>query len=158
MSVSVISSQEKDTVTQGLNQRNNTQRMGPTEVTMSQMTLHPESHSKLHLWIKCVFEPFPQAHGRTLPLLFFYLPSTVLTFIGKTMIYHTNSPRVYWLLWFLDWHFPWFHSHSFFLLALTWWACISKMYFFFVKKKHWMPGALCAGILFTWHWPDLKAG
>lgn len=27
------------------------------------MTLHQESHSESHPWIKCVFEPFPEAYG-----------------------------------------------------------------------------------------------
>lgn len=49
MGVSVIISQEREAVTQGLNQRNNSQReRGPAKVTVSQMTLHQESHSESH--------------------------------------------------------------------------------------------------------------
>lgn len=55
---------EREAVRQGLNQRNNTHtKRGPSKVTVSQMTLHQESHFESHPWIKCIFEQFPDVYG-----------------------------------------------------------------------------------------------
>lgn len=63
MSVSVIISREGQKAV-GLNQGNNSQtERGPGKVIVSQMTLHQETHSESHPWIKYVLEPVPQAHG-----------------------------------------------------------------------------------------------
>lgn len=138
------------------------------------MTLHQESHSESHPWMKCVSKQFPEVYGwahcalTCTPLFPPCLPHppfppTTVTSVRNNMIYHTNisfSTNVIALISLLT--FPTippaciFHAHP----------ETASMHphppMIVVKIRclifHSMPGALCATIMFTSFSTSLEAG